>query len=232
MSANLISYLRLRCNAVSTICGPQAAANTLAHIRRQQQQHECKSQITCGMRRAASAFATDFSPLCRRFAPSPFSLPFLSFTPVKRFAFHFDFLLAQAPQSSLQPQINEITRNIEGFPLYASNLQLRVHIDDQRFISKSEVLELRCSADIMGLASLRRESRMRTTILALKDNGYNQRLTENGTCANARAGEFQADPMAKLIISVPYTLYLLKWMKKGECRNRDNYKIIELMQFP
>lgn len=71
------------------------------------------------------------------------------------------------------------------------------------------MLELRCSADIMGLASLRRESRMRTTILALKDNGYNQRLTENGTCANARAGESGPE----LIISIPYTLYLLKWMR-------------------
>ncbi|XP_062124180.1 uncharacterized protein LOC133837432 isoform X1 [Drosophila sulfurigaster albostrigata] len=97
-----------------------------------------------------------------------------------------------APQSSLQPQINEITRNIEGFPLYASNLQLRVHIDDQRFISKSEVLELRCTADIMALANLRRESRVRTTILALKDNGYNQRFTENGTCASVRAATFAA----------------------------------------
>ncbi|EDV93270.1 GH19209 [Drosophila grimshawi] len=92
-----------------------------------------------------------------------------------------------APLTSLQPQINEITRNIEGFPLYASNLQLRLHIDDQRFISKSEVLELRCSSDIMGLTHLRRTSWMRTTILALKDSGYNQRLTENGNCASARA---------------------------------------------
>lgn len=134
----------------------------------------------------SNGFATDCSPFTWKTVHLSFSysFPFSFFG----FDFHFDSF-GQAPQSSLQPQINEITRNIEGFPLYASNLQLRVHIDDQRFISKSEVLELRCSADIMGLANQRRESRMRTTILALKDNGYNQRFTENGTCASVRAGK-------------------------------------------
>ncbi|XP_030370384.1 uncharacterized protein LOC115621004 [Scaptodrosophila lebanonensis] len=97
-----------------------------------------------------------------------------------------------APQHSLQPQINEITRNTEGFPLYASSLQLRLHIDDPRFISKSEMLELRCNADIMGLASAQRESRVRTTILALKDAGLNQRLTESGVAASAIGGTFVA----------------------------------------
>ncbi|XP_017140082.1 uncharacterized protein LOC108154331 [Drosophila miranda] len=97
-----------------------------------------------------------------------------------------------APQHSLQPQVNEITRNVEGFPLFASNLQLRLHLDDQRFISKSEMLELRCGADIMGLASARRESRVRTTVLALKDAGTNQRFTENGSCISGRPASLAA----------------------------------------
>ncbi|XP_064552605.1 uncharacterized protein beat-Vc isoform X1 [Drosophila montana] len=97
-----------------------------------------------------------------------------------------------APQMQLQPQINEVTRNVEGFALYASNLQLRLHLDDKRFIGKSEMLDLRCVADIMGLPAVRRESSIRTTILALKDSGYNQRLIENGTCASARAATFAA----------------------------------------
>ncbi|XP_068153284.1 uncharacterized protein beat-Vc [Drosophila tropicalis] len=92
-----------------------------------------------------------------------------------------------ASLSSLEPQINEITRNIQGFTVYASHLQLRIHIDDQRFILKSEMLELRCIADIMGLASLRRENRVRTTILALKDTGYNQRLMESGSSVAVRS---------------------------------------------
>lgn len=172
-----------------------------------------------------------FQPALPHIRTFQFGYLFLPFSRVhthNTFRFPFRFSFGQAPQSSLQPQINEITRNIEGFPLYASNLQLRVHIDDQRFISKSEVLELRCSADIMGLAILRRESRTRTTILALKDNGYNQRLTENGTCASARAGE-SGVPEGELIISVPYTLPL-KWMRKSEytSMNRESYKIIEL----
>lgn len=72
----------------------------------------------------------------------------------------------------------------------------------------------------MGLASLRRESRMRTTILALKDNGYNQRLTENGTCANARAGESGPE----LIISIPYTVYSFQMDEKRGVQ--DLWKII------
>ncbi|XP_017953515.1 uncharacterized protein LOC108649032 [Drosophila navojoa] len=97
-----------------------------------------------------------------------------------------------APQMQLQPQINEVIHNTEGFPLYASKLQLRLHIDDQRFIGKSEMLELRCVADILGVASLRRESWLRTTIMALRDSGVNQRRAENGACASARAATFAA----------------------------------------
>ncbi|XP_036213680.2 uncharacterized protein beat-Vc [Bactrocera oleae] len=90
-----------------------------------------------------------------------------------------------APFTSLQPQLNEITRNTDGFMLYASSLQLRIHIDDPRFISKSEILELKCVADIMGISSVRRESKVRATILALRDAGHKQRLLGQGNGASA-----------------------------------------------
>ncbi|XP_050317373.1 uncharacterized protein LOC126751284 isoform X2 [Bactrocera neohumeralis] len=89
-----------------------------------------------------------------------------------------------APFTSLQPQLNEITRNTDGFMLYASSLQLRIHIDDPRFISKSEILELKCVADIMGISSVRRESKVRATILALRDAGHKQRLLGQGNGAS------------------------------------------------
>lgn len=69
--------------------------------------------------------------------------------------------------------------------LYASSLQLRIHIDDPRFISKSEILELKCVADIMGISSVRRESKVRATILALRDAGHKQRLLGPGNGASA-----------------------------------------------
>jgi len=97
----------------------------------------------------------------------------------------------------LQPQINEVSRNADGFHLFASHLQLRLHLDDPRFISKSEMLELRCTADIMGLAAVRRESRVRTTILALKDAGTKQRLTENGSCITGQPGELAFGSLKK-----------------------------------
>uniref|UniRef100_A0A1A9ZST5 Uncharacterized protein n=1 Tax=Glossina pallidipes TaxID=7398 RepID=A0A1A9ZST5_GLOPL len=82
-----------------------------------------------------------------------------------------------APLTTIQPQINEITRSTDGFLLYASNLQLRIHIDDPRFIAKSEVFELKCVADIMAIASVRRESKITATILALQDTtSHKQRL--------------------------------------------------------
>ncbi|KAL9894697.1 uncharacterized protein LOC119635207 [Glossina fuscipes] len=82
-----------------------------------------------------------------------------------------------APLTTIQPQINEITRSTDGFLLYASNLQLRIHIDDPRFIAKSEVFELKCVADIMAIASVRRESKITATILALQDTAsHKQRL--------------------------------------------------------
>ncbi|XP_050317374.1 uncharacterized protein LOC126751284 isoform X3 [Bactrocera neohumeralis] len=89
-----------------------------------------------------------------------------------------------APFTSLQPQLNEITRNTDGFMLYASSLQLRIHIDDPRFISKSEILELKCVADIMGISSVRRESKVQATILALRDAGHKQRLLGQGNGAS------------------------------------------------
>ncbi|KAH8264065.1 hypothetical protein KR038_002102 [Drosophila bunnanda] len=97
-----------------------------------------------------------------------------------------------APGHSLLPQVNEVTRHADGFHLFSSHLQLRLHLDDQRFISKSEVLQLSCSADIMGIASVRRESRVETTILALKDAGTNQRLTENGSCITGQPASLAA----------------------------------------
>uniref|UniRef100_A0A6P4E229 Uncharacterized protein LOC108037233 n=1 Tax=Drosophila rhopaloa TaxID=1041015 RepID=A0A6P4E229_DRORH len=109
----------------------------------------------------------------------------------------------QAPGHSLQPQINEVSRNTDGFHLFASHLQLRLHLDDQRFISKSEMLELRCTADIMGLAAVRRESRVRTTILALKDAGTKQRLTENGSCITG-----QPASLAAWLLSL---VHILRW---------------------
>ncbi|KAH8268034.1 hypothetical protein KR018_007063 [Drosophila ironensis] len=96
------------------------------------------------------------------------------------------------PSYSLQPQINEVTRTPDGMHLFTSHLQLRLSLEDQRYISKSEMLELRCSADIMDLASVRKESHVRTTILALKDAGFNQRLTENGSCLNAQPASLAA----------------------------------------
>ncbi|EDW97154.2 uncharacterized protein LOC6536873 [Drosophila yakuba] len=108
-----------------------------------------------------------------------------------------------APGHSLQPQINEVSRNVDGFHLFASHLQLRLHLDDQRFISKSEMLELRCTADIMGMAAIRRESRVRTTILALKDAGTKQRLTENGSCITG-----QPASLAAWLLSL---VHILRW---------------------
>ncbi|EDW42400.1 uncharacterized protein LOC6606613 [Drosophila sechellia] len=108
-----------------------------------------------------------------------------------------------APGHSLQPQINEVSRNVDGFHLFASHLHLRLHLDDQRFISKSEMLELRCTADIMGLAAVRRESRVRATILALKDAGTKQRLTENGSCMTG-----QPASLAAWLLSL---VHILRW---------------------
>ncbi|XP_039494628.1 uncharacterized protein LOC120453815 [Drosophila santomea] len=108
-----------------------------------------------------------------------------------------------APGHSLQPQINEVSRNVDGFHLFASHLQLRLHLDDQRFISKSEMLELRCTADIMGMAAIRRESKVRTTILALKDAGTKQRLTENGSCITG-----QPASLAAWLLSL---VHILRW---------------------
>ncbi|EDV49312.1 uncharacterized protein Dere_GG17099, isoform D [Drosophila erecta] len=108
-----------------------------------------------------------------------------------------------APGHSLQPQINEVSRNVDGFHLFASHLQLRLHLDDQRFISKSEMLELRCTADIMGLAAVRRESKVRATILALKDAGTKQRLTENGSCITG-----QPASLAAWLLSL---VHILRW---------------------
>ncbi|KAH8382622.1 hypothetical protein KR009_004413 [Drosophila setifemur] len=108
-----------------------------------------------------------------------------------------------APGHSLQPQINEVSRNGDSLHLFASHLQLRLKLDDPRYISKSEMLELRCTADIMGLANVRRESIARTTILALKDAGFNQRLTENGSCLNG-----QPASLAAWLLSL---VHLLRW---------------------
>ncbi|KAM7360717.1 beaten path Vc [Cochliomyia hominivorax] len=90
-----------------------------------------------------------------------------------------------ASMTTLQPQINEISRSSDGFPLSASNLQLRIYVDDQRFIGKSEVLELKCVADIMGIASVRRETRVRATILSLADTSNKQRLLGGSSNANS-----------------------------------------------
>ncbi|KAI8044596.1 hypothetical protein M5D96_000767 [Drosophila gunungcola] len=109
----------------------------------------------------------------------------------------------QAPVHSLQPQINEVARNTDGFHLFTSHLQLRLHLDDQRFISKSEMLELRCTADIMGLAAVRRQQQVRTTILALKDAGTKQRLTENGSCITG-----QPASLAAWLLSL---VHILRW---------------------
>lgn len=84
----------------------------------------------------------------------------------------------------LQPQINEISRSSDGFLLSASSLQLRIYVDDQRYIGKSEVLELRCVADLMGIASARRETKVRATILSLADTSHKQRLL-GGSNANS-----------------------------------------------
>ncbi|XP_052858902.1 uncharacterized protein LOC128266430 [Drosophila gunungcola] len=108
-----------------------------------------------------------------------------------------------APVHSLQPQINEVARNTDGFHLFTSHLQLRLHLDDQRFISKSEMLELRCTADIMGLAAVRRQQQVRTTILALKDAGTKQRLTENGSCITG-----QPASLAAWLLSL---VHILRW---------------------
>ncbi|ALC45851.1 beat-Vc [Drosophila busckii] len=97
-----------------------------------------------------------------------------------------------ASQSSMLPVVYDVKRNDDGISVYKSHLQLRIYIDDKRYINKSEMLELRCSADIMGVASLRRSSQARTTILASKGSGHNQRLTENGACASARAATIAA----------------------------------------
>lgn len=127
------------------------------------------------------------TPACgSRFGFNNFPLPHLfAFT----FWLPFGYGRPQAPGHSLLPQVNEVTRHADGFHLFSSHLQLRLHLDDQRFISKSEVLQLSCTADIMGIASVRRESRVETTILALKDAGTNQRLTENGSCITGQPGE-------------------------------------------
>lgn len=87
--------------------------------------------------------------------------------------------------TTVQPQINEISRSSDGFLLSASNLQLRIYVDDQRFIGKSEVLELKCVADIMGIASVRRETRVRATILSLADTSNKQRLLGGSSSANS-----------------------------------------------
>lgn len=87
--------------------------------------------------------------------------------------------------TTVQPQINEISRSSDGFLLSASNLQLRIYVDDQRFIGKSEVLELKCVADIMGIASVRRETKVRATILSLADTSNKQRLLGGSSNANS-----------------------------------------------
>uniref|UniRef100_A0A6P4FP86 Uncharacterized protein LOC108053420 n=1 Tax=Drosophila rhopaloa TaxID=1041015 RepID=A0A6P4FP86_DRORH len=123
---------------------------------------------------------------------------------------YHDYLIANcsSEMSSPMPKLmwyinNKTSRNTDGFHLFASHLQLRLHLDDQRFISKSEMLELRCTADIMGLAAVRRESRVRTTILALKDAGTKQRLTENGSCITG-----QPASLAAWLLSL---VHILRW---------------------
>ncbi|XP_059219856.1 fasciclin-3 [Stomoxys calcitrans] len=90
-----------------------------------------------------------------------------------------------ATMKAVKPQINEISRTTDGFALYASNLQLLINIDDSRFITKSEVLELKCVADIMGIPSVRRETKVRATILALADISYKQRLESPNSAAHS-----------------------------------------------
>ncbi|XP_055850744.1 uncharacterized protein LOC129915283 [Episyrphus balteatus] len=104
-----------------------------------------------------------------------------------------------APAVTLAPHQHEITRNAEGFILYSSNLQIRIHIADPRFISNTETLELKCVAGIMGIPSLTRETVIRATILALKDAGLNQRLVEN------HSGHVQ--PMLSLIVTFLIIFY-------------------------
>ncbi|TMW45300.1 hypothetical protein DOY81_009620, partial [Sarcophaga bullata] len=87
--------------------------------------------------------------------------------------------------TTVQPQINEFSRSSDGFVLSASNLQLRIYVDDQRFIGKSEVLELKCAADIMGIASVHRETKVRATILSLADTSNKQRLLGGTAMANS-----------------------------------------------
>lgn len=86
--------------------------------------------------------------------------------------------------TTVQPQINEFSRSSDGFVLSASNLQLRIYVDDQRFIGKSEVFELKCAADIMGIPSIRRETKVRATILSLADTSHKQRLLGGSATAN------------------------------------------------
>ncbi|XP_054727849.1 uncharacterized protein LOC129237257 [Anastrepha obliqua] len=114
-----------------------------------------------------------------------------------------------APLNSLQPQVNEITRNTDGFMLYASSLQLRIHIDDPRFISKSEILELRCVADIMDISSVRRESKVRATILALRDAGHKQRLLGQGNDGDATSGHFRCGRREFLHLYIFWLCFLL-----------------------
>ncbi|XP_037952001.1 fasciclin-3-like [Teleopsis dalmanni] len=120
-----------------------------------------------------------------------------------------------APPNSLQPQINEITRNAEGFVLYTSNMQLRIHIDDPRFIGKSEALELKCVADILGIESLRKQTKAKVKILALKDAGHKQRFLDQGNINANSAGDSLSGIMGLVWILGVSNLLQVKLMWTG-----------------
>ncbi|XP_058982812.1 uncharacterized protein LOC101896291 [Musca domestica] len=105
-----------------------------------------------------------------------------------------------AAVKSVKPQINEISRTSDGFQLYSSNLQLLINIDDSRFITKSEVLELKCVADILGIPSARRETKVRATILALADASHKQRL--QGPNSSANSVQYDGMPARNVFIAV------------------------------
>ncbi|XP_037825931.1 uncharacterized protein LOC119613931 [Lucilia sericata] len=118
--------------------------------------------------------------------------------------------------TTLQPQINEISRSSDGFLLSASNLQLRIYVDDQRFIGKSEVLELKCVADIMGIASVRRATSVRATILSLADTSNKQRLLGGSSSANSinrfQLPQFDIKFVKSVSCSVWRLIYVLMMM--------------------
>lgn len=72
-----------------------------------------------------------------------------------------------------------------------SILQIRLPMDNPRYVYTTESLEMKCIADIFNAKSLSRQKVVKTTVLSKLDDGYNQRLIDGAKSTSSKCtGKF------------------------------------------